>query len=760
MARARADGETGAGSHFTRRLGNRPTYMDAEMVATANDADKFIRIDGTLLPEHVEELKASGVTESYARANGLYSESNQGRLHGILKGKRPDQENCPAIVYPYRDATGALLFGRVKFAKPRINTKGEPKKYEQPRGKDPRAYILADVRPAIADPAIDLMITEGEKKTLCLNQHGFTTIGLSGVSVWQKPRTVILRPDLQEIAWKGRRVFILFDSDARTNDDVRLQQHFLALALIDQGATVYIVDLPGTDSAKVGADDFVVGEGAEALRSLIAATPVAVIPEVARQRYEVKRDEGSRPNLQNYIAIASDGGGEASAIPVSMAKIVDVLRKMEAGQPLRCGPSLFVDCPSHGIGFLNKSDALFGYFQSRFRIDWKGGGAFVSQAQLFEELRRTAPNFSAIERLPHFPQMPGCYYACQFPNPGSGETLRRLIARFSPSTTIDRDLLLAAFVTPFWGGQPGSRPAIVLTSDAGRGAGKTTAVKMISRLAGGHLAIEPGEDMTKMKQRFLSPEAVGIRVALIDNVKRTKFSWGELEALITTPVISGDKKYVGEAQRPNTFTWFVTINGVALSTDLAQRAVIIKLDKATYSGDWEDETYRFIDENRDALLADIGGFFEGGQCALLQASRWGAWERDVLCRLPEPSDAQKVILERQAECDADGDDGEMIDEYVGSQLALYGYDPGRDQVRIPNATLARWFIDATGEPMKTSAVTRRLNQMAREAQIKRLRPDSSRTYGRCYIYTGPKAQTFVDRIDNELSDRMKARQGY
>lgn len=441
----------------------------------------------------------------------------------------------------------------------------------------------------------------------------------------------------------------------------------------------------------------------------------------------------------------------------ALLKMSDIRADLDAATdrwPRRVGSALFVDDPHHGIGWLDTPDALFGWLHTRRVVKWYGGPQAVSRPNLHAELKRTAVDYDALEKLPHFPPMARHYYACTTPKPGNGDALRQLVARFTPSTTVDRDLILAALVTPFWGGRPGCRPAFVLTSDAGRGAGKTTLAEMVGHVAGGLLAFEPSEDVDKVKQRLLSPEAVGKRVCLVDNVKRTRFSWAELEALVTTPTISGKRLYVGEAQRPNTLTWIITINGVSLSTDLAQRSVIIKLDRAPYSGDWKDDTYKFIDNNRAALLADIAAFFEGDRWQLAKASRWGAWERDILSRLAEPGDAQALILERQAECDADGDDGAMIDDHFAERLRELDYCPDTTQVRIPVRVVAYWFNEANGEPMRTAAVTGRLKQMSTEGQVKRLTIDKSNRHGRSFIYTGPKADILNAPILNDLNDRL------
>ena len=78
--------------------------------------------------------------------------------------------------------------------------------------------------------------------------------------------------------------------------------------------------------------------------------------------------------------------------------------------------------------------------------------------------------------------------------------------------------------------------------------------------------------------------------------------------------------------RPNTITWCITLNGASLSTDMAQRSVIIKLRKATKSAAWEEDTKRFIAENRQALLADLVAFFEQPKNPPNTFSRWAAWE--------------------------------------------------------------------------------------------------------------------------------------
>src|SRR5690606_36370442 len=159
--------------------------------------------------------------------------------------------------------------------------------------------------------------------------------------------------------------------------------------------------------------------------------------------------------------------------------------------------------------------------------------------------QRTAPPSDTIEWLPHFPMMERVYYRCQTPPAGDGKYLRQLVDFFRPSTTIDRDLITAAFETPTWGRPPGCRPAYRVAAKQGRGAGKTTLVKAVAHLYGGFIDVAMGEDIGVLKQRLLSADGLTKRIVVADNIKSMKLSWAELESLITSNVVSGKRLYVG-----------------------------------------------------------------------------------------------------------------------------------------------------------------------------------------------------------------------
>lgn len=122
-----------------------------------------------------------------------------------------------------------------------------------------------------------LLVVEGEKKALALWQAGFQVVALGGVWGWcQKgngywpsgENTPIA--DLRKVNWARRPTIILFDSDAHVNPLVRLAAFRLARELVRRGAQVSVLFLPlGSSGEKVGADDFLVAHGPEALRALL-----------------------------------------------------------------------------------------------------------------------------------------------------------------------------------------------------------------------------------------------------------------------------------------------------------------------------------------------------------------------------------------------------------------------------------------------------------------------------------------------------------
>src|SRR5262249_49384313 len=146
-------------------------------------------------------------------------------------------------------------------------------KYLSPRGSGNHLYVPAILKPAVlGDAAEPLYVTEGEKKAAKAVQEGLACIALAGVWSWraktESGETAAI-PDLDRIAWDGRRVYIVFDSDLVENDQVAHAESALADELARRGADVFGVRLPaGIDGAKVGLDDYLIAHDVTTFRAL------------------------------------------------------------------------------------------------------------------------------------------------------------------------------------------------------------------------------------------------------------------------------------------------------------------------------------------------------------------------------------------------------------------------------------------------------------------------------------------------------------
>jgi DNA polymerase I-like protein with 3'-5' exonuclease and polymerase domains len=240
-----------------------------------------------LLPQHLADLRRSGLSDETIAACRFRSISDPKSIRRILGWDAAKAGIGACLGIPFPSPDGQLNgYARLKPDKPRTSPKdGSPVKYESPKGKRNHAYFPPGTWAALQNAEVPLLITEGEKKAAKADQEGFPTIGLVGVYGWQKkrenkdsPRELI--PDLEGVAWQGRTVLLVYDSDAATKRTVAFAEWHLAVVLTAKGATVRVVRLPAAaDSSKVGLDDFLVAHGADAFRQLLDTAEVPKEPE-------------------------------------------------------------------------------------------------------------------------------------------------------------------------------------------------------------------------------------------------------------------------------------------------------------------------------------------------------------------------------------------------------------------------------------------------------------------------------------------------
>lgn len=126
------------------------------------------------------------------------------------------------------------------------------------------------------NPAVAIVITEGELKAACATKAGIPTIGLGGVWCFKSVGSELpLLPIFRKIKWEGRCVIICYDSDASSNVMVMQAEHALAKELTKLGAKPSIARLPALpELKKVGMDDYIVLAGLDSFKAILGdATP-------------------------------------------------------------------------------------------------------------------------------------------------------------------------------------------------------------------------------------------------------------------------------------------------------------------------------------------------------------------------------------------------------------------------------------------------------------------------------------------------------
>ena len=270
-----------AGTPFQYTLAGQPPTP----TAGGDGPNQTTAVELPLLPAHLAELRASGLSDEIIRAAGIYSETDRSKLAEITNRSSWSAKLGSAIVFPYRDKAGDVVLRRLKPDFPPM-VKGKPAKYLSPSGAAVRVYLPPGAYERIEAGSVEIIITEGEKKALAGTQAGFCVLGLSGVDCWHPKKSTALLPDLELIEWRGRTAYIAFDSDAADNARVRENESLLAAALVKRGAAVKVVRLPaGKNGEKVGLDDLLLATGAAELRKLMdrAEPPAAPEPEALRQ---------------------------------------------------------------------------------------------------------------------------------------------------------------------------------------------------------------------------------------------------------------------------------------------------------------------------------------------------------------------------------------------------------------------------------------------------------------------------------------------
>ncbi len=453
--------------------------------------------------------------------------------------------------------------------------------------------------------------------------------------------------------------------------------------------------------------------------------------------------------LANYGSHLGKDGKEVKD-PLPLSAIHDQLRSIKPGDwPRRVGGRLFVVRGSD-FQWLDTTSQLFAWMGAEGVIAWCKAGEMVPRDDFKAHLSTEATSHTYISRLPHFPPKPGYFYLHEpLPEDGNG-AFAELLSLFNPAGRHDAILLKALFMTPFWGGPGGARPAFVITApdddeEGGRGVGKSILSEAVANLCGGLVDFSPHfSDVEKMKTRLLGIK--GQRIVRFDNVKSNRLSNGDLEGIITAPTISGHVMYEGDGGLPNDFTYIFTFNEVSFSKDMAQRAIPIRIARPVYCGDWTRRVDALVAKRRMEIIADIKEIFDRHPAHCANTLRFADWTEQVLMRVTDDPGTIDDVQNNQKATDMDD---EIITDVEGAvfyripTLRLNGYgtssslvtpDFNRHAFLIRSTMLARWAKKASNSNESIKAILKRI----RGAKMPWIDPDERihRGYS-CFVWRLP-----------------------
>ena len=364
--------------------------MGKKMVAEETATDNTVGGLGLTLQQHdsteltVMQLSAthqrmlevdSSLSPNVIAARGYYTlHSGNGTVDslqalGFSYKQARDTAHGDVLVLPIRPPDGSAGIYMIRPDVPRVfdgkklpDGTHEQKvlKYEQPEGASNRLDVNPLCLAQMADPSVDVWITEGIKKGDALASAGLCAIALPG-GVWgflgrnEKNASTVIA-DLDYVAWKdkasgtARNVWIVFDSDVIGKENVQKALHRLTTILRNKGSQVYPVYLPGkSDGSKQGVDDFFAAGGTvDLLRAYGGNSKLAV-----------QMEQGTTPRMKtaDYVELIQSLGYDARFNTLSQTLEVNGVRMTDVMEA-----RLKSQLRDHGVDAVNVAmEALLGW---------------------------------------------------------------------------------------------------------------------------------------------------------------------------------------------------------------------------------------------------------------------------------------------------------------------------------------------------------------------------------------------------------------
>jgi Domain of unknown function (DUF3854) len=266
----------------------------------------------------------SAITPDVAAARGYRTIKKRSEIPEEF----PPWQRRLGLLIPTYSPDGETSGYQLRPNRPIPRKSGSGPKYETPHG----SRITLDVNPLMLEEVRsggDLWLTEGCKKVDALTSKGLPTVGIIGVWNFAEPRSKSRIPlrCWDHVQLEGRRVYVVYDADARTNADVQEALRRLVIMLEGLGASVLAVYLPAVKGdGKAGVDDYLAAGGTVAQLRLMAAPYKPV--DVGAER--MSRDETLRAVVEdlerNWKTAEWKGIGGHSAKDVYL-KLIETAKK-------------------------------------------------------------------------------------------------------------------------------------------------------------------------------------------------------------------------------------------------------------------------------------------------------------------------------------------------------------------------------------------------------------------------------------------------
>jgi len=358
----------------------------------------------------------------------------------------------------------------------------------------------------------------------------------------------------------------------------------------------------------------------------------------------------------------------------------------------RIGQNLFIarkdaggDWEGDVADFIETTSELFDQIKDRVPVQFKGGKSFdgnnlTTPEETLSHVRRKARPYLAITNRPLWPPPDDTFirYEPNTDRDPDGGALKDFVNRFHFASPIDRDLYIAAVITAFWGGPAGKRPFFIAAPPGFGGheqaVGKTTAFESVGKIAGGYMDIslpKHGSFADGVAKQTVEPVNLHYRWAIIDNTTGTLRD-SDLARAVTATKIAARSAFMRGTERDNRITWSLTTNDLQLSSDLASRAVIIRLapfppEEPAPPGverkSWEDRLDEYIRQCWKNIADDCIHILRTAPRHPIEPgvkTRNPVWDREVLALFPNVNEILRHLNQESAAANVDAEEAEQF----------------------------------------------------------------------------------------------------